>query len=105
MMYILYINAYIVFICSATALGFPFLPPYLKVGTLPLSRREYGVNFAVAGATALDPLVLAERLTLTQTSLSLDVQIGWFQQLRMTTCTTDPGNDLTKYKYRMLYVS
>jgi len=68
------------------------------VGTLPLSEREYGVNFAVAGATALDPSFLIENLILTQTQLSLDVQIGWFQQLTMTTCSADPaGNAITQY--------
>jgi len=94
--YILCIDVYLLCTCSATALGFQFLPPYLKVGTLPLSEREYGVNFAVAGATALDPSFLIERLIFTQTELSLDVQIGWYQKLKLTTCTADPGNDITK---------
>ena len=82
-------------ICSATALGFPFLRPYLKVGKLPLNHRQNGVNFDVAGATALDPSFLTQRLVFTQTSLSLDVQIGWFQQLKLTTScnAVDSGNE------------
>eukprot|EP00253_Pinus_taeda_P033086 PITA_33086 len=86
----------------ATALGFPFLQPYLKVGTLPLSERESGVNFAVAGATALDPSFLTERLILTQTELSLDVQIGWFQELKQTTCTAN--SDCQNHFSKALYV-
>ena len=74
------------YICSATALGFPFLQPYLKVG----NETEYRVNFAVAGATALDTSFLTEKTIFTQTDLSLDVQIGWFQDLKRTkSCIAD----------------
>ena len=91
------------YICSATALGFPFLQPSLKVG----NEMEYGVNFAVAGATALDTSFLTERSIFTQTDLSLDVQIGWFQDLKGTTSrTADPaGNDITKHRNNYIVIT
>ncbi|KAH9288279.1 hypothetical protein KI387_032396, partial [Taxus chinensis] len=70
----------------ATSLGLPFLPPYLKVGRMPFSSRSTGVNFAVAGGTALDSSVLISKGVISETPLSLNVQIRWFQQMKINTC-------------------
>ncbi|KAJ6893628.1 hypothetical protein NC652_027623 [Populus alba x Populus x berolinensis] len=46
------------------------------------SFKEAGVNFAVAGATALDTAFLQERGIMNKlTNTSLDVQLGLFKQL------------------------
>ncbi|KAH9288358.1 hypothetical protein KI387_032475, partial [Taxus chinensis] len=74
-----------------TSLGFPFLPPYLKVGRTPFPLRSTGVNFAVAGCTALDPSYLIRRGVISATPLSLNVQIGWFKQMKRNTCNQHSG--------------
>ncbi|KAL0300684.1 UNVERIFIED_CONTAM: GDSL esterase/lipase [Sesamum radiatum] len=74
----------------AEAYGLPYLPPYLAVARG--EKFEHGVNFAVAGATALDAKFFYDRnigsqLLLTNDSLS--VQLGWFRKLKSTLiCST-----------------
>lgn len=56
------------------------MPPYF--GGSMKSFKEAGVNFAVAGATALDTAFLQERGIMNKlTNSSLDVQLGLFKQL------------------------
>ncbi|XP_042426392.1 GDSL esterase/lipase At1g31550-like isoform X2 [Zingiber officinale] len=64
----------------AQAMGLPFVRPYLAGG----SEEEFrhGVNFAVAGATAMNNSFFREQgIDVTWTPYSLDVQIEWFKQL------------------------
>ncbi|KAL0407411.1 UNVERIFIED_CONTAM: GDSL esterase/lipase [Sesamum latifolium] len=72
----------------AEAYGLPYLPPYLAVAKG--EKFEHGVNFAVAGATALDAKFFYDfgsQLLLTNDSLS--VQLGWFSKLKSTLiCST-----------------
>lgn len=76
----------------AEAYGLPYLPPYL--GLAKGLKYEHGVNFAVAGATALDAKFFygmkLGRILWTNDSLS--VQLGWFKKLKSTICTTKQGN-------------
>ncbi|KAK8937780.1 GDSL esterase/lipase [Platanthera guangdongensis] len=72
----------------AEALGFPYIRPYLAGPGDGGFRR--GVNFAVAGATALDKDFLAEMGIETRfTNLTLQVQFGWFKELLPSLCSTD----------------
>ncbi|WVZ78769.1 hypothetical protein U9M48_026425 [Paspalum notatum var. saurae] len=72
----------------AQDLGLPFLNPYLGKN----KSFDHGVNFAVAGATAVDP---ADRFNLTVpvpfASNSLKVQLRWFKDFLKSTYGTDEG--------------
>ncbi|XP_020587850.1 GDSL esterase/lipase At3g48460 [Phalaenopsis equestris] len=60
----------------ATALSLPFLPPYLNQSS---HFSSHGVNFAVAGSTALDHEVFVKHnITLDLKRESLGTQLGWF---------------------------
>lgn len=69
----------------AGALSLPFLPPYLSRSSL---SSPHGVNFAVAGATALDHAVFVEHnATFDVTPQSLRTQLDWFDDyLRKKGC-------------------
>ncbi|XP_059075150.1 sinapine esterase-like [Cryptomeria japonica] len=62
---------------TSISLDLPFLSPYLKVGTMSFSSRLSGVNFAIAGSTALDSSFLNSRGVVTLTPLSLSAQTNW----------------------------
>lgn len=52
-----------------------------------------GVNFAVAGATALDKQFFDEKgIHIPNTNISLEFQLGWFKQLLHSRCKTSSGN-------------
>ncbi|XP_008785390.2 GDSL esterase/lipase At5g45910-like [Phoenix dactylifera] len=71
----------------ATAFGLPLLPPYLAHG----QNIQQGVNFAVAGAAALDPAVFHGLLGgdgFPLTNLSLSTQLRWFERLKPSLCNT-----------------
>ncbi|KAL5989578.1 hypothetical protein ACLOJK_010471 [Asimina triloba] len=69
---------------TAEQLGLPFLPPYLG----PDKDFRRGVNFAVAGATALDLSFLEERKIFNNcTENSLGIQLEWFKQLLPSLCS------------------
>ncbi|KAK8913577.1 GDSL esterase/lipase [Platanthera zijinensis] len=60
----------------AAALSLPFLPPYLHAGS---RSSPHGVNFAVAGSTALNHEVFEQHnITLDITPQSLGTQLEWF---------------------------
>lgn len=76
----------------AEAYDLPYLPPYLA-----LTKDQYiqrGVNFAVAGATALDAKFFIEAglAKYLWTNNSLSIQLGWFKKLKPSLCTTKQGN-------------
>ncbi|RRT70571.1 hypothetical protein B296_00036315 [Ensete ventricosum] len=82
----------------AEAFGLPLLPPFL-------SRNQSfarGVNFAVAGATALDVSFFEQRGLggMLGTNLSLNVQLGWFEQLIPSLCNTTEGLRQLTFCYR-----
>ncbi|XWS11212.1 hypothetical protein CRYUN_Cryun38cG0064900 [Craigia yunnanensis] len=73
----------------AEALGFPFLPPYFggKNGTSQSFQK--GVNFAVAGATALDSAFLEERgIHSHSTNISLGDEVGFFKDFLPSLCSS-----------------
>ncbi|KAK7306565.1 hypothetical protein VNO77_44514 [Canavalia gladiata] len=77
----------------AEAYGLPYLPPYLA-----LTKGQdihHGVNFAVAGATALDAEFFSKAGLgkLLWTNHSLNVQLGWFKKLKPSLCTTKQDCD------------
>ena len=72
---------------AAQAFGLPLLQPYLQSRGKDLRR---GVNFAVGGATAMDPPFFQEIGASDKlwTNLSLSVQLGWFEQLKPSLCSS-----------------
>ncbi|XBI99438.1 hypothetical protein VPH35_019516 [Triticum aestivum] len=68
----------------AEALGLPFVPPYLAKG----SNFSAGVNFAVAGAPALNLTYLqGQNMTVNPPiNSSLHDQLEWFQKLKPSLC-------------------
>lgn len=71
----------------AEALGLPLVPPYLA--TTSNQDLRHGVNFAVAGVTALDgDFFKAKGMTLTWPQYSLSAQIQWFKKLLPSFCSS-----------------
>ncbi|KAA8515154.1 hypothetical protein F0562_018333 [Nyssa sinensis] len=71
-------------------LGLPFIPPYMGVknGAMAADSRE-GVNFAVAGATALDAAFFEQRgIHNPYTNYSLRTQLNWFKNMLPSLCLT-----------------
>ena len=75
----------------AEAFGVPELPPYLA--TVEGQNLRHGVNFAVAGATALDTSFFYERGldAFLWTNSSLSIQLGWFKKLKPSICKQATG--------------
>ncbi|KAK4414178.1 GDSL esterase/lipase [Sesamum alatum] len=62
----------------AKALSLPFLPPYRN----PNANRSHGVNFAVAGATAIrQSFFLENNITFNLVAQSLQNQLVWFNKM------------------------
>eukprot|EP00268_Persea_americana_P056101 TRINITY_DN6574_c2_g2_i2.p1 TRINITY_DN6574_c2_g2~~TRINITY_DN6574_c2_g2_i2.p1 ORF type:complete len:177 (+),score=20.51 TRINITY_DN6574_c2_g2_i2:299-829(+) len=74
----------------AQAIGIPFLPPYFACPSDYDFRR--GVNFAVGGATALDPEFFEERGIYVETNYSLGHQIDRFKRILPSICSSPSGN-------------
>ena len=73
---------------AAKGLGVPQLAAYLD-GSANFDR---GVNFAVAGATALSPDCLGDLgITLPYTKSALEVQLGWFNEYLPRLCSSKQG--------------
>lgn len=78
---------------AAKYLGLPLLNPYLDKA----ADFTHGVNFAVAGATALGATALAERgVTMPHTNSSLDVQLQWFRDF-MASATTNSSQGTSRH--------
>jgi phospholipase/lecithinase/hemolysin len=86
--------------CAAEAFGLPFVPPSLDT-TQSFSK---GANFAVVGATALDLSYFLEHniTSVPPFNSSFSVQIGWFEQLKPSLCSTPKRCD--EYLGRSLFV-
>ncbi|KAM0938492.1 putative sinapine esterase [Dioscorea sansibarensis] len=70
----------------AEAIGLPLVPPYLSGDSL---NFEKGVNFAVAGATALnDDFFKSKGIYIKHNNFSLDVQVELFKRLLPSICST-----------------
>ncbi|XP_051129142.1 GDSL esterase/lipase At5g45910-like [Andrographis paniculata] len=88
----------------AEAYGLPYLPPYLAVAGHSREKIEHGVNFAVAGATALDARFFYERKigAILWTNDTLRVQLEWFRKMKPTICSTK--QDCGRYFERSLFM-
>ena len=74
---------------AAEQFGLPFLPASL----LNSSDVSKGVNFAVGGATAID-VDFYERnklIPFKPLNNSLNVQLGWLEELKPSICNTTEG--------------
>lgn len=73
----------------------PLVPPYEGVKTNNVIEKGQGVNFAVAGATALDSSFHeAQGVVNPYTNASLGVQLEWFRQSLPYICGTASGNQV-----------
>ncbi|XP_020225454.1 GDSL esterase/lipase At5g45910 [Cajanus cajan] len=69
----------------AEAYGLPMLPAYLNL--TQGQEIKHGVNFAFAGATALNmDYFIQKRLNAPSTNISLTVQLDWFKKLKPSLC-------------------
>lgn len=74
----------------AEAYGLPFLPAYLNLTKDHDAKK--GVNFAYAGATALDiEYLMKSGAKMQGTNNSLSVQLGWFKKLKPSLCKSKEG--------------
>ncbi|KAK3039943.1 hypothetical protein RJ639_027779 [Escallonia herrerae] len=72
--------------------GLPFLPPYIGGKNGSDISFGKGVNFAVAGATALDAAFFEERgVHNPLTNVSLGTQLGWFKKVLPSLCQSSSG--------------
>ncbi|TVU29367.1 hypothetical protein EJB05_20931 [Eragrostis curvula] len=75
-------DGYLMIDFLAKDLGLPLLNPYLDKS----ADFTHGVNFAVAGATALSTAALAKKgIAIALTNSSLDVQLKWFKDFMTST--------------------
>ena len=75
-------------------MGLPFLNPYLAKN----ESFDHGVNFAVAGATAMDPADQfngSSSSSMPFTVNSLKLQLRWFKDFMKSSFGTDQGNSQT----------
>ncbi|XP_028774913.1 GDSL esterase/lipase At1g28610-like [Neltuma alba] len=75
----------------AESLSIPSVKPYegIKNGRVRNWNKEEGVNFAVAGATALNVSFFEERgIYAVSTNDSLRVQLGWFKEFLPSICNS-----------------
>ncbi|KAJ7964782.1 GDSL esterase/lipase [Quillaja saponaria] len=71
--------------------GLPLLKPYMRIknGELEDANVEKGVNFAVAGATALGIEFFDEKgIKNVPTNYSLRIQLDWFNEMLPSICTS-----------------
>lgn len=74
---------------TAESLGLPLVQPYLGVRRKGITAEDFekGLNFAVAGATALDASFLRENMSCkVHTNYSLAVQLEWFRDAYSSVC-------------------
>lgn len=79
----------LVCILTAKSAGIPLLEAYLNAS----SSKTHGVNFAVAGSTALPVEFLAEKGVIAPvTNSSLTKQLNWMHTHFNTTCHSSKGH-------------
>ncbi|XP_059282841.1 GDSL esterase/lipase At1g28610-like isoform X2 [Lycium ferocissimum] len=76
----------------AESLGLPLVPPYIGRKNVGSRNFREGVNFAVAGATALNHSLLEELgIYNPQTNVSLGTQLRWFKEMLSSLCQSSSG--------------
>jgi len=73
-------------LCAAESLGLPLVKAYLGN-----KNGDGGANFAVSGATALEPSFFEERGFSVPTNYSLTLQLNWFKELLPSLCNSSTG--------------
>jgi hypothetical protein len=74
---------------AAMALNLPLINPYLDKS----ADFSSGVNFAVAGATALDRTYLLQNaIIMPPGNMPLSSQLDWFRSHLNATCPSQEGN-------------
>ncbi|XP_028096584.1 GDSL esterase/lipase At5g03980-like [Camellia sinensis] len=96
------LNCVVYCIFVAMAAGLPFLNPYKSTDDADF---RHGVNFAVAGSTALPTEILAsENILSPVTNSSLSVQLGWMSTHFNSTCKTRGGWCVNQIKYLSFFL-
>lgn len=89
------------FFFEAESLGLPYVKPYLgfKNGAVKRGNIEQGVNFAVAGATALDRGFFEEKgfAVDVTANFSLGVQLDWFKELLPSLCNSSSSKAIFSF--------
>ncbi|RDX75056.1 GDSL esterase/lipase, partial [Mucuna pruriens] len=75
----------------AESLGIPLVEPYLGIKNSGRRSVEWGANFAVIGATALEISFFQERGIGFTTNYSLTAQLNWFKELLPSLCNSSTG--------------
>ncbi|XP_014519095.1 GDSL esterase/lipase At2g27360-like isoform X1 [Vigna radiata var. radiata] len=92
----------------AQSLGLPYLEPYLgfKNGALKRGNIEQGMNFAVAGASALDGSFFEEKgfAVDATANFSLRVQLDWFKELLPSLCGSSYSEGCKKVTGNSLFI-
>lgn len=84
-----------ILIMVAESLGLPFVSPYFGREEAVKGESDFGegVNFAVAGAGALEDSFLRKRgIRTVYANISLGNQIHWFKQMFASLCQKSTGN-------------
>ncbi|GKD12638.1 GDSL esterase/lipase-like protein [Tanacetum coccineum] len=78
----------------AETLGLPLIPPSLgSYVANNVTGLGQGVNYAVAGGTALEPSFLETKgVYHSRENASLGTQLGWFKESLASICSTGSGN-------------
>nr|XP_027105395.1 GDSL esterase/lipase At1g28590-like isoform X1 [Coffea arabica] len=83
---------------AAEYYGLPPVPPYLRgANHRSNSRFQAGLNFAVAGATALDVPFYGEKgISSTLANISMSTQLRWFKGLLPSLCNSSSCSEVFK---------
>ncbi|KAI3732022.1 hypothetical protein L1987_63218 [Smallanthus sonchifolius] len=76
----------------AESLGLALIPPFQAINSTNITGLKQGVNYAVAGSTALDASFHRARGIYASNNASLGVQLGWFKESLSSICPT--GSDI-----------
>lgn len=75
-------------------MGLPLVSPYFEGANV--RRRDFGdgVNYAVAGATALEDSFFQKRgIRVRSTNVSLGSQVDWFKEMFASLCQKSSGKN------------
>ncbi|GMY37583.1 GDSL esterase/lipase At1g31550-like [Fagus crenata] len=70
------------------SLGLQLVQPYLGIKNRSVISIQEGINFAVAGATALNASFFVEKGIDVTTNISLKFQLDWFKEILPSLCNT-----------------
>jgi len=87
-------------LCAAESLGLPLVKAYLGN-----KNGDGGANFAVSGATALEPSFFEERGFSVPTNYSLTLQLNWFKELLPSLCNSSTGKFSISFPRSVLSLS